>query len=100
VKRIIISCGGTGGHLSPGISLAEGLSARGHEATLLISHKKVDTRLITKYEAISFQRIPGSPFSWRPIAFGRFLISQTAGFLYSFKLVRSVRPDGIVGLVG
>src|SRR5208282_1682120 len=49
MSRFLISCGGTGGHVSPGISLAEGLTARGHEATLLISMKKVDARLVEKY---------------------------------------------------
>jgi UDP-N-acetylglucosamine--N-acetylmuramyl-(pentapeptide) pyrophosphoryl-undecaprenol N-acetylglucosamine transferase len=37
MSRFLISCGGTGGHLSPGIALAEGLRARGHDSRLLIS---------------------------------------------------------------
>ena len=45
MNSFVIACGGTGGHLSPGIALAEALVARGHRATLLISHKKVDARL-------------------------------------------------------
>ncbi|NBR09877.1 MAG: hypothetical protein EBT98_09590, partial [Opitutaceae bacterium] len=43
-RRFVIACGGTGGHLSPGIALAEALLARGHGVTLFISQKKVDTR--------------------------------------------------------
>ena len=46
MSRFLISCGGTGGHLSPGIALAEGLIATGHEARLLISMKRVDARLV------------------------------------------------------
>ncbi|MES1167170.1 MAG: glycosyltransferase, partial [Pseudomonadota bacterium] len=45
MKKFLISCGGTGGHLSPGIALAEGLRVRGHQVTLLISRKRVDARL-------------------------------------------------------
>ena len=60
MSRYIISCGGTGGHLSPGISLAEGLIARGHTVTLLISQKKVDARLIEKYPQFGFLRVPGT----------------------------------------
>ncbi|HTJ80047.1 MAG TPA: UDP-N-acetylglucosamine--N-acetylmuramyl-(pentapeptide) pyrophosphoryl-undecaprenol N-acetylglucosamine transferase [Rariglobus sp.] len=96
----IISCGGTGGHLSPGIALAEGLAARGHSATLLISHKRVDARLVEKYPTLRFERIPGSPFTLEPAGFLRFVVSQTRGFLFSLKLVRSLRPAGIVGFGG
>ena len=39
MSRFLIACGGTGGHLAPGIALAEGLATRGHEPHLLISHK-------------------------------------------------------------
>ena len=65
-RRFLISCGGTGGHLSPGIALAERLAARGHRATLLISNKKVDTTLIAKYPELAFERIPGAPLAWSP----------------------------------
>ena len=62
MSRFLISCGGTGGHTSPGISLAEGLAARGHESILLVSRKKVDTRLLEKYPHLRFERMPGTGF--------------------------------------
>jgi UDP-N-acetylglucosamine--N-acetylmuramyl-(pentapeptide) pyrophosphoryl-undecaprenol N-acetylglucosamine transferase len=100
MSRFLISCGGTGGHLSPGIALAEGLIARGHTPTLLISHKKVDTRLIEKYPHLSFERIPGAPFTLHPIGFARFVAKQTQGLVRSFGLVRKPAPDAIVGFGG
>ena len=100
MSNYIISCGGTGGHLSPGIALAEGLAARGHVATLLISHKRVDARLIEKYPDLRFVRIPGSPFTLRPAGFVRFIVSQTKGFFFSLKLVRTLRPAAIIGFGG
>ncbi|HEY9153677.1 MAG TPA: UDP-N-acetylglucosamine--N-acetylmuramyl-(pentapeptide) pyrophosphoryl-undecaprenol N-acetylglucosamine transferase [Opitutaceae bacterium] len=100
MSRFLISCGGTGGHLSPGIALAEGLRARGHQAVLLISHKKVDTRLIEKYPHLTFERIPGAPFKLRPVGFARFIFKQTAGLFRSVRLVRNPRPDAIVGFGG
>jgi len=100
VSRFIISCGGTGGHLSPGISLAEGLRARGHEALLLISQKKVDARLSEKYPQLRFERMPGTGFGWRPAQLLRCVFSQTQAFVFCVRLLRRVRPDCIVGFGG
>jgi UDP-N-acetylglucosamine--N-acetylmuramyl-(pentapeptide) pyrophosphoryl-undecaprenol N-acetylglucosamine transferase len=100
MSRFLISCGGTGGHLSPGIALAEGLAARGHEVTLLISHKKVDARLIAKYPRLRFVPVPGAGFGRNPVALVRFLVSQTHGCYFGLRQVRAVRPDGIVGFGG
>jgi UDP-N-acetylglucosamine--N-acetylmuramyl-(pentapeptide) pyrophosphoryl-undecaprenol N-acetylglucosamine transferase len=100
MSRFIISCGGTGGHVSPGISLAEGLAARGHEATLLISMKKVDARLVEKYPHLRFERMPGRGFSWRPAGMVRFAASQVAALKYCIRLMRATRPDGVVGFGG
>lgn len=99
-RTFLLSCGGTGGHLSPGIALAEGLVARGHRAVLLISHKKVDTRLAAKYPALRFEPIPGTPFGGQPGVLGRFLVSQTRGFGAGLKLVRATRPAAIIGFGG
>ncbi len=100
MSHFILSCGGTGGHLSPGIAVAEGLAARGHTATLLISQKKVDARLIEKYPNLRFVPIPGAPFAKDPEGFARFIFSQTKGFFKSLSLVRSLRPAGIFGFGG
>ena len=100
MSRFLIACGGTGGHLSPGIALAEGLNARGHETTLLISHRKVDARLIGKYPHLHFERIPGSPFTLRPAGLLRFVWLQLAAFLFSARIIRAWRPDVIVGFGG
>lgn len=100
MSRFLLSCGGTGGHLSPGIALAEGLRARGHEVTLLISEKRVDARLIEKYRDLHFRRIAGSPFGYAPATLVRCLFSQTRGFFQCLRLVRSLRPDCVLGFGG
>jgi UDP-N-acetylglucosamine--N-acetylmuramyl-(pentapeptide) pyrophosphoryl-undecaprenol N-acetylglucosamine transferase len=100
MSHFLISCGGTGGHLSPGIALAEGLTARGHTATLLISQKKVDARLIEKYPQMQFARMPGSGFSWRPIALMRCLLAQLRAVRFCRRLIRQTAPVGIVGFGG
>jgi len=56
--NILIACGGTGGHLFPGIAVAEALLARGHRPRLLISQKKVDADASAKYRHLEFETVP------------------------------------------
>ena len=56
--NILIACGGTGGHLFPGIAVAEALLAKGHHAKLLISQKKVDADASAKYGHLEFETLP------------------------------------------
>lgn len=100
MSRFLIACGGTGGHLSPGIALAEGLIERGHRVTLLISQKQVDRRLSDKYPHLEFVPIAGAGFSWRPGGLLRFVGRQTVGFAASVRLMRTARPDAVVGFGG
>ncbi|MGH7944152.1 MAG: UDP-N-acetylglucosamine--N-acetylmuramyl-(pentapeptide) pyrophosphoryl-undecaprenol N-acetylglucosamine transferase [Opitutaceae bacterium] len=100
MSRFIISCGGTGGHLSPGIALAEGLQARGHQTCLLISEKKVDARLSGKYPQLRFERMRGRGFSWRPWRLLTCVVSQLQAFWFCWRLIRRTQPDMIIGFGG
>ena len=55
--NIVIACGGTGGHLFPGIAVAQELKKRGHRVTLLISQKKVDAQASKSYGDLDFRTI-------------------------------------------
>ena len=55
---VVLACGGTGGHLFPGIAVAEELARRGHKALLVISEKKVDADASAKYGDLEFVVVP------------------------------------------
>jgi UDP-N-acetylglucosamine--N-acetylmuramyl-(pentapeptide) pyrophosphoryl-undecaprenol N-acetylglucosamine transferase len=96
MSRIVIACGGTGGHLAPGIAVAEVLQGRGHKCLLLISEKQVDSALVQKYEHLSFRKMPGRAFSGGLLSRFAFLVSLVSGMRYARKLVRSESPDVIL----
>lgn len=100
MSRFLIACGGTGGHLAPGIALAEALRAHGHDVRLFISHKKVDSRLAEKYPHLTTATVPGAPFGLRPDVLARCLFKQTHGLVFSLKYLAAFRPHTVVGFGG
>jgi len=87
MSRFVIACGGTGGHLAPGIAVAEELATRGHECVLLVSSKGVDQRLSAKYGKLHFVKTPGRALSASPVAFCKFLLSQIHAIIFAFRLL-------------
>ena len=72
MKNVVIACGGTGGHLTPGIALAQSLEERGCKSWLFISRKGVDSRLSSKYPTLNFVAMPGAPLIKTPLGILRF----------------------------
>ncbi len=99
-RKFVIACGGTGGHLAPGIALAQKLSASGYHCFLFISKKEVDSRLIEKYPELDYTPVPGVPFSLNPIRLLSFAYTLAGNFFYSFEWLRKERPDLVVAFGG
>lgn len=55
---VAIACGGTGGHLFPGLAVAERLQARGCAVTLLISPKEVDQHGVKNARGLEIVTLP------------------------------------------
>ena len=99
-RKFLIACGGTGGHLAPGIAVAEELLARGHRCALLISNKEVDSRLVRKYAHLDFVRLPGTAFGRRPGEMARFFSESFKGLLSGRRLLRRENPDLVLAFGG
>ena len=99
--NILIACGGTGGHLFPGIAVAEALRVRGHRVMLLISEKKVDAEAAAKYGHLRFETLPAVP---KPPT----LSPRMLGFLWKSlgsigrcrKVLREFGADVVLGMGG
>jgi UDP-N-acetylglucosamine--N-acetylmuramyl-(pentapeptide) pyrophosphoryl-undecaprenol N-acetylglucosamine transferase len=99
--KILIACGGTGGHLFPGIAVAESFLAQGHEPLLLISQKKIDSQASAKYPHLNFKVVPAiakpktlSP-KMLPFLWALFQSIQT-----SKRIIREFGADAVLGMGG
>jgi UDP-N-acetylglucosamine--N-acetylmuramyl-(pentapeptide) pyrophosphoryl-undecaprenol N-acetylglucosamine transferase len=97
----VIACGGTGGHLFPGIAVAEVLQTRGHEVMLLISEKDIDAVALSGHTNFLVEKLPtvGLPSPFSPAFFG-----FTRRFFESLSLCRSLyrkfKPHAVLGMGG
>ena len=99
--RVVIACGGTGGHLFPGLAVAETLKERGHEVLLIVSEKEIDTIALKAHPEFRAEKLPsiGMPSVLSP-AFVRFLQRLWEGFGYCKSAYRKFRPSVILGMGG
>src|SRR6476659_1064251 len=97
----VIACGGTGGHLFPGLAVAEVLRARGHEVLLFISEKEIDARAVAGRDEFRFERLPTvglpSPFSPAILGFARRFNESLSRCR---EIYRTFKPQMILGMGG
>ncbi|MDR1458295.1 MAG: UDP-N-acetylglucosamine--N-acetylmuramyl-(pentapeptide) pyrophosphoryl-undecaprenol N-acetylglucosamine transferase [Puniceicoccales bacterium] len=93
MNNILLVCGGSGGHIAPGLAVAEELQSRNHRCFICISQKKIDRRFIEKYPQFQFITINSLPFSKSPLKFLKFVFSQSAEVFRSFKILKENRVN-------
>ncbi len=98
--KIIIAGGGTGGHLFPGIAIAEEVKKHEPDSEILFVVNSGELPFTTlkrygiKYRTISAGKLARSSFR-QLIGAG---ILSTGGFLRSLEIIKSFTPDVIVGM--
>ncbi len=99
--NVAIACGGTGGHLFPGLAVAEVLKNRGHEVLLLVSEKQIDTIAVGNRREFGIQKLPavGLTKLVSKQAFS-FVAKFINGLLVCLRTYRSFKPDAVLGMGG
>src|SRR5437588_8488757 len=100
--RVLISGGGTGGHLFPAIAVAQALSRKEPDATVLFAGRRegIEARTVASY-GMPFAAIPATPLYteqvWRnwtlPLVMG-------AALYQSWRLLDRFKPDVVLGTGG
>ncbi len=97
-QSIAVACGGTGGHLFPGLAVARKLAQRDCDVTLMISSKEVDQNAVKNMRDFKVVTLPALCMKrGRQIAFLR-------GVCQSYKaaknLFRTQAPDAALAMGG
>ena len=100
--RIIIACGGSGGHIFPAVALAEGLKAKDASVDIMFvgSNKALDRRIFIKegfrYQLLSANKLPFTT-SFKTLFF---LLKMSVDILRSLFILMKYRPNVAVGFGG
>lgn len=95
---VAIACGGTGGHLFPGLAVADRLLLRGCEVMVLVSQKEVDQHSIKGAFGVQVATLPAVGLT------GRNLAAFAGGFWKSYRasrrLFRERPPQAVLAMGG
>jgi UDP-N-acetylglucosamine--N-acetylmuramyl-(pentapeptide) pyrophosphoryl-undecaprenol N-acetylglucosamine transferase len=97
-KLIAIACGGTGGHLFPGISIANVLRELGYRILLIISQKDIDKQIVGEGKEFETFILPGEGLEKGGVL--RFMAAFLKSYLISRKLWLNDLPAGFIGMGG
>ncbi len=97
-RRVAIACGGTGGHLFPGLAVAEQLFERGADVTLLVSAKDVDQRALQHERRFEIVTLPAVGFALSRAV--PFVLEAVRSFRLARAAFRAARPDVFLSMGG
>jgi UDP-N-acetylglucosamine--N-acetylmuramyl-(pentapeptide) pyrophosphoryl-undecaprenol N-acetylglucosamine transferase len=99
--KLLIAAGGTGGHIFPGISVAEAFAeVPGNEVFFTGTPYGLEEHLIPS-RGFRLVKIEAKPFTGRsPLAKLQTLFAVGKGIRQAFHVIRTERPDAILGMGG
>ncbi len=99
-KCALVMAGGTGGHIFPGLAVAEALREQGWRVHWLGNQSGMEGRLVPPrgftFESIDFGGVRGKG----PLTLALLPLRLLRAFWQSIRVIRRVRPDVVIGLGG
>lgn len=99
LNKIVISCGGTGGHFYPGLSIARRFMELGGTPLLMLSGVNVEkqTQIARGFE-IPVLPLPPMPSPNRPGKIFRFIKGAATGYAKAVKTMKAFEPQAFIGM--
>jgi UDP-N-acetylglucosamine--N-acetylmuramyl-(pentapeptide) pyrophosphoryl-undecaprenol N-acetylglucosamine transferase len=98
-QRILITCGGTGGHFYPGLSIARELERRDGKALLLLSGKNaLKQKHVAEQNGISAEIIPSAPIPRSLFRIPSFVLTLCGGTCKATAIIRDFRPEAVLAM--
>ncbi len=95
---VVIACGGTGGHLYPGLAVAEELLAQGYDIGLMVSPKDVDQRAVRAVRDMTVWTLPAVGLERGRVV--RFVRGFVASWRQARSCFRARRPAVVLAMGG
>src|SRR5665213_2479656 len=96
--NVVIACGGTGGHLFPGLAVAGQLQQRGCEVALLVSPKEVDQQAVKSAHGMEIFTLPAVGLQNRN--YFSFAGSFVKSLFAARKIFRRRQPSAVLAMGG
>jgi UDP-N-acetylglucosamine--N-acetylmuramyl-(pentapeptide) pyrophosphoryl-undecaprenol N-acetylglucosamine transferase len=100
MKRLLIMAAGTGGHIFPGLAIAQTMRTRGWQVSWLGTAHGMERELVPKHgiemDVIDFAGLRGK--GWRHTAVGA--LKMAGSFITCRKLLGRRQPDVVLGMGG
>ena len=89
--KLIVACGGTGGHSFPGLAVASELASRGHDVTVWMSGRDVESRVLKGWTGPVFAT------GARPLAL-KYFFSNLRALWRCRREIRRLKPDALLAM--
>ncbi|MCL1909887.1 MAG: UDP-N-acetylglucosamine--N-acetylmuramyl-(pentapeptide) pyrophosphoryl-undecaprenol N-acetylglucosamine transferase [Kiritimatiellaeota bacterium] len=92
--KFIVTCGGSGGHVFPGVAVARALREAGHEVALMLSGRAVEGERPAGWDGEILRVNITQPRVKSPLT----LLKYAASFRICHRLVRKFKPDAMLAM--
>lgn len=97
MKKILITAGGTGGHVYPAMALAKQLLKECGDLDLLFVGGGLKSNRYFDRDSFSFQEVPCGTFHKNPLVCARSMGHIAQGVWQSTRIIKAYKPDLVVG---